>query len=97
MSRSDQHTKLSDALKMFIEKHKLQQGIDQVRVRDAWINVMGNGVNSYTRNVRLQKDVLMVSLSSSVLREELSYGKAKIVSMINEELGEDVIKDVFLR
>jgi len=31
------------------------------------------------------------------LREELSYGKAKIVSMINTELGREVIKDVVLR
>jgi hypothetical protein len=38
-----------------------------------------------------------MELSSSVLREELSHGKTKIVTMINEELRRDVVKDVVLR
>jgi hypothetical protein len=40
---------------------------------------------------------LYVALSSSVLREELAYGKDKIIAMINEELGKEVIKKVILR
>ena len=38
-----------------------------------------------------------VSLSSSVLREELSLGKSKIVQMLNEELGKDLVKKIILR
>jgi hypothetical protein len=38
-----------------------------------------------------------VSLTSSVLREELNYGKDKIIAMINEELGKEVVKKVVLR
>jgi hypothetical protein len=54
-------------------------------------------VNSYTKNVVLKGSTLYVELSSSVLREELSHGKSKIVTMINEELRRDVVKDVVLR
>jgi hypothetical protein len=53
-------------------------------------------VNSYTKNVVLKGSTLYVELSSSVLREE-SHGKTKIVTMINEELRRDVVKDVVLR
>jgi hypothetical protein len=59
-------------------------------------NLMGNGVNSYTNNVVLKGSTLYVELTSSVLREELSHGKSKIVA-INEELRRDVVKDVVLR
>jgi hypothetical protein len=38
-----------------------------------------------------------VQLSSSVLREELSYGKEKIINMLNEELGKTIIKKLILR
>lgn len=58
---------------------------------------MGNGVNTYTRNVILKGSTLYVELGSSVLREELTHGKSKIVKMINEELGREVVKDVVLR
>jgi hypothetical protein len=47
--------------------------MDQIDVKDAWCNLMGNGVN--TKNVVLKGSTLYVELSSSVLREELSHGK----------------------
>lgn len=95
--RHNEHMKLSDALKEFVETNKLQGGLDKVDVKEAWVSLMGNGVNTYTTNVLLQKDTLYVQLSSSVLREELSYGKEKIISMLNEALGKDLIKKLVLR
>jgi hypothetical protein len=88
---------IGDILKTIIQDNKLQPGMDQVSVKDAWKNLMGNGVNSYTRNVALKGNTLYVELTSSVLREELSYGKDKIIRMINEELKREVVKDVVLR
>lgn len=88
---------IGDVLKQFIEKNKLQAGMDKIDVEDAWKSLMGNGVNSYTKEVVLKGTTLYVSLTSAVLREELSYGKQKIIKMINEELGKEVIKEVILR
>lgn len=95
--RLNNQSTVGDVLKHIIQENKLQPGMDQIDVKDAWKNLMGNGVNHYTKNVVLRKTTLYVELSSSVLREELSMGKAKIVAMINEELGREVVKDVVLR
>ena len=88
---------IGDVLKQFIEKNKLQGGMDKIDVEEAWKSLMGNGVNSYTKEVVLKGTTLYVSLTSAVLREELSYGKLKIIKMINDELGKEVIKDIILR
>ena len=88
---------IGDVLKEFIEKNKLQAGMDKINVEEAWKSLMGNGVNSYTKEVVLKGTTLYVSLTSAVLREELSYGKQKIIKMINEELHKEVIKEVILR
>ena len=88
---------LSEALNAFIKENKLQKGIDKVMVRKAWEKIMDNGVNNYTTAVELRNDTLFVSLSSSVLREELSHGKSKIIDMINEELNKDLVKIIVLR
>ena len=93
---SNQST-VGDVLKQIIQVNKLQPGIDQIDVKEAWQNLMGNGVNSYTKNVALRGNTLYVELSSSVIREELSHGNSKIIAMINEELQREVIKDVVLR
>ena len=84
-------------MKEIIQVNKLQPGIDQIAVKEAWVSLMGNGVNSYTKNVTLRGTTLYVELTSSVLREELSHGKSKIVAMINEELRREIVKEVVLR
>jgi hypothetical protein len=95
--RESNEGSIGDVLKEFIEKNKLQAGMDKINVEEAWKSLMGNGVNSYTKEVVLKGTTLYVSLTSAVLREELSYGKQKIIKMINEEIGKEVIKDVILR
>lgn len=95
--RHNDNLPISDILKEFVEANKLQSGLDKVDVRDAWAKMMGNGVNNYTTDVSLDKDVLYVALSSSVLREELSYGKQKIVDMLNESIGKKVVNKLVLR
>lgn len=95
--RNFEEHSIADALKGFIEANKLQAGLDVINVKEAWKNVMGNGVNNYTVDVVLKRDVLHVILNSSVVREELSYGKEKIIKMLNEELRRDIIKDIYLK
>jgi hypothetical protein len=58
---------------------------------------MGPGVANYTTEVILERDILYVQLSSSVLREELSYGREKIIRLLNEELGKNLIDKIVLR
>ncbi len=96
-SRKNNDQSLGEALGEFIAANKLQKGIDKVNVKDAWKKLMGNGVNTYTTAVELRNDTLFISLSSSVLREELSHGKSKIIVLLNEELGKELIKKIVLR
>ena len=95
--RFNEESPIGDVLKQFISQNKLEAGIDVVNVRDAWKNLMGNGVNNYTTEIQLKGSTLYVALSSAVLREELSYGKEKIIKMINEELRKDVVTNLILR
>lgn len=95
--RLNSESTIGAVLQQIIQVNKLQPGIDQIAVREAWKELMGSGVNTYTRNVILKGSTLYVELGSSVLRDELSHGKSKIVKMINEELGREVVKEVVLR
>lgn len=95
--RNNNHLPISDIIKEFVDTNHLQPGLDKVNVQEAWAQMMGNGVNNYTTAVQLERDTLYVQLTSSVLREELSYGKEKIIHMLNESIGKEVIKKLVLR
>ena len=95
--RENNENTVGEILKGILQDNRLQTGVDEVVVRDAWRNLMGNGVNTYTRNIVLKNGILYVELTSAVLRAELSFGKDKIVKMINDELRRDVVQEVVLR
>jgi hypothetical protein len=95
--RNNDKQNIEDLLKSFVKENKLEKGLEKVNVETAWRDLMGNGVNSYTSNIKLHHNTLYVELSSSVLREELSYGKEKIIKMINDSLGKIIIHKLVLR
>lgn len=91
---SDDAQKIKAIIGEFILKNALSDGIDTARIQENWSSIMGENISAYTKEVSLQQDVLIVKLSSSVLRQELSYGKEKIVEMINKFLGGNKIQDI---
>ncbi|MDY8137661.1 DUF721 domain-containing protein [Aquimarina sp. 2201CG5-10] len=95
--RQNEHQSLSDVLKDFVSDNNLQKGLDKVEVKDIWEQIMGPAITKYTQNIKLDRDTLYVQLTSSVLREELSYGKERIITNLNEGLGRSLIKKLILR
>ena len=96
-NKRDSFVNMSEALKDFKSQKKLSKGFLKVDVESAWNEIMGPGVMTYTTQIKLSDDKLFVDLSSSVLRQELSYGRSKIIANLNEKLGDDVIKTLVLR
>jgi hypothetical protein len=95
--RVGEHSSLGDILKDFISSSKLEKGLNKISAEDAWHQVMGGAISKYTTNILLERDTLFVQLSSSVLREELTYGKEKIIALLNEALGKELVKKLVLR
>lgn len=95
--RLNNQSPIGEILHEIIKTNKLEVGLDQVAVTESWKNLMGNGVNNYTQSISFRNGILYITLTSSVLRDELSYGKHKIIKMINEDIGKEIIKEVVLR
>lgn len=95
--RTSNEEGIANVLQTVIEANNWQSGMDKVNVAEAWKNLMGNGVNAYTKDVILKGGTLYVALTSSVLRDELSYGKDKIMKLLNDDLGRAVVTNVVLR
>ena len=54
-------------------------------------------MEQYTQEVSLRGKTLYVHLTSAPLREELSYGKEKILKHLNDALGSNEIQKIVLR
>tara|TARA_A200000113_G_scaffold223007_1_gene237700 strand:+ start:1546 stop:1848 length:303 start_codon:yes stop_codon:yes gene_type:complete len=75
----------------------LKAGIANAKVNELWSQLMGENINRYTEKIILKNKVLTISLNSAPLREELTYGKEKIIRMMNEELGVALVEKIIFR
>ncbi|MBL6649187.1 MAG: DUF721 domain-containing protein [Flavobacteriaceae bacterium] len=98
MKRNFESKSLKKILNNLIDNsNKLNSGLNNIKVQNLWKDIMGKNVNSYTDEIFLKNTTLYVHLSSSVLRQELNYGRQKIIDMLNKELGKEIIKKIVLR
>ena len=88
---------IGKVLDEILESKSLRTGIIHVRINELWHEIMGANITHYTEKIILKGNTLFVSLNSPALRVELSFGKEKIIKMINKQLGSEKIKKIVLR
>ena len=88
---------LGESIREFLKTYQLEEKLTETKITISWEKVMGHHIAIYTQKVRLKKKVLYVQLTSSVMRNELMLAREKIIKMINNELGSEVVEDVVFR
>ncbi|MEO5645062.1 MAG: DUF721 domain-containing protein [Bacteroidia bacterium] len=96
IKKSNEYT-LKQAIEEMMRTYRLQGKMDEMKLINGWEKVMGAVIVKYTRKIHIEKRVLFVEITSAALREELSYGKSKMIKLLNDEAGGNVIDDVVLR
>ncbi|MDA9348191.1 DUF721 domain-containing protein [Polaribacter sp.] len=94
--RENDSFSVKDLMQSFIKENNLTKGMQKIKAEETWNKMMGPGVANHTSAVKLQNKTLIIYLTSSVLREELSYGKEKIIKMMNKEFGDEIISKLML-
>jgi hypothetical protein len=85
---------LNQVLKQFLNTGKIKEKYLAVRIQEAWSKQMGPAISKYTGPITFKRGVLSVQIFSAPLKEELLYGKEKIINLLNEHLEEEVIKGI---
>jgi hypothetical protein len=87
---------LGEALKQFIKKSKLGNGIKAAAIKDVWEKVMGQTVAKYTTKIEIRQKTLFVQTPIAALKNELHYQKTLIIQRINEVFEDEVIDKVIV-
>jgi len=94
MKRNSNQQPLKEVIEKLLKVYKLEDKLHEIDINKSWKVVMGHTVSNRTTNIYLKNKVLFVKLSSSVLRNELSMGKDKVVELLNGHIGRKVINEV---
>lgn len=88
---------IGDVLRQFLRQQGLETPLNEYRLVDAWKDVVGPVIARYTTNLFIKNQVLYVSLSSSVIRQELMMGREMLIRNLNAQVGSQVIVNIVFR
>ena len=89
--------KIGEILDDIVRSKALRTGLTNAKVTQLWSKLMGENINRYTDKIIVKNKTLTIYLSSAPLREELIYGKDKIIRLINDETGIKLIEKIIFR
>ena len=71
--------------------------MQSMQIEDLWEELMGKTIARYTDKIQIVNNTLFISTSVAPLKTELLFQKDKIRERVNEELGENVIREVVIQ
>lgn len=95
---SDHNQKsIKQALEDAFVSMRIRQKVAETRLVSSWENVMGKTISKHTRKIFLSKGTLFIYLDNPALKNELTYARERIIELVNESAGEELVKDVVIK
>ena len=88
---------IGEIIDRVLKEQNLDLKLDETRLIKAWNSLLGEQVASYTTKLYIQRRVLYVHLSSSVLRSELSMCRNMLMDRLNKQVGRQIITNIIFR
>ena len=95
--RGNNTNNVGDIIRKLMKNPKLAEKMDELDALDVWKELIGGNLQKFVLSAKMHKGNLHVKLSSSVLRNELSYKKSELKERINQKLGKEIVKEIILK
>jgi predicted nucleic acid-binding Zn ribbon protein len=85
---------VKDAFESFLKAYNLKSKFNETYLITYWEKIMGETIAKRTDKIYINNHVLFLRLSSAPLAQELVLAKSKMIKLLNDEIGENLIHDV---
>ena len=93
MKRCDPES-IGDVLRSFLEEAELSERIDELKAADLWPRVAGHPIAAECSKPSVKNGLMCIGVKNAALRNELHMCRSRLISLINEELGKQVIREI---
>ena len=73
-------------IQQFLRQESLESPLNEQRLLDAWPQILGPAIASYTKELYIRNQILYVHLTSAALRQELMMGRELLVRNLNQKV-----------
>lgn len=89
--------KIDKILGSLIGQKKWRRGITEAEITLHWPELVGPKIAEHTKPVKLTRNRLEVLCDHDVWRTELQFLKPELLKNISENLGDGVVKEIFVK
>ena len=97
MSRNGDSEPIKNILNNLFKDSKLESKFLESKIPTIWSEVVGNYISERTSKIYSKNGLLFVHISSAPLKNEMMMNREKIISLLNDKLGEIVIKEIVIK
>lgn len=97
MSRRSKEVKVGELIDKWLRTFNLDGRMKEMNIISNWEQIVGKTIARRTDEVKIKNRQLIVTLKSSVMRDEMLLAKSTILEKVNTFAGETLVDDVFLK
>lgn len=95
MNRKSNDAPLKDLIDKLMRAYNLDGRMKEMNIINNWEQIVGAAVYKRTESVKINNGKLILTLKSSVVREELAIIKNELIQKINDFAGEKLVDDIW--
>ena len=96
MRKSNQQS-IGAVIRKLLKNQKLEGRLKELDVLKLSEELLGKNLMKYINDLSVKNGTLIIKIKSAVVRNELSYQKSEIIKKINEQVGNEIIKEIILK
>lgn len=95
-SRNSGISHIGKAIRKMLEQYKLTRKFDEASLVESWPRLVGPLISKHTTKLYIRDKVLFVRLDSPGIKHDLRFTREKILEVLQQEYGADVVSDIVL-
>ena len=96
MRKSNQQF-IGAVIRKLLKNQKLEGRLKELDVLKLSEELLGKNLMKYINDLSVKNGTLIIKVKSAVVRNELSYQKSEIIKKINEQVGNEILKEIILK
>lgn len=97
MSRNGDSESIKNILNNLFQDSNLEPKFLESKIPAIWNEVVGKYISERTSKIYSKNGLLFVHITSAPLKNEMMMNREKIITLLNDELGKKVVKELIIK
>jgi predicted nucleic acid-binding Zn ribbon protein len=95
--RKNQTQTISEVISQLMKEKGFENKLLEVSLIRFWEELLGKTVARYTKHISIKNNTLYVTLTSSIVRNEIMLIRDELIGKLNEKAGKNFIEKIVLK